>query len=111
MQEDYVKRGIWWDELGHKVESLDKWDEVIPWEVEERSLAVAMEDGYEPITTHRALVRSDNKNLLSVVSKRYGVIRNQQTKELLAVLVDNGAEIDSIGTASGGRQAGPDSCT
>lgn len=61
-----------------------------------------MEDK-KPVTTHKAVVRSDNRAILGVVGNRYMPMQNQQAFGFFDIAVnENGAVYESAGIIDGG---------
>lgn len=113
------------NKIGVKVEEFSR--ESLPevmesagmnWQVEQVPLFIGQkvdvwtEDGvqsqFEPtkqqVETHVANRRTDNKDVLAVVGKRYEVFQNHELAELvLAVEGESGAKLDSAGIFGGGK--------
>ncbi len=104
-----------WHGIGKVVESAPTPGQAltlagIDWQVEERELHLEQQTGlatmaHTPITTHKALQRSDNNQVLSVVGTNYEVLQNE---ELASFCYDLAGEADvrveSAGSLKGGRR-------
>jgi phage/plasmid-like protein (TIGR03299 family) len=96
-----------WHGLGVRLPKKATADElrklVFPWMAVEAKIRM---DGGEIIETHRAVVRSDDHTLLSVMPKTYEVVQYQDALALLESAAKAGEAVyESAGTLAGGKRA------
>ena len=104
-----------WHGLGNVVETAPTPGQALTlanldWSISERSIITAPVDSQDyhsdrPITTHKALQRLDNGDILSVVGSEYAVLQNQELAEFCYELADEGdVTVESAGSLKGGRR-------
>ena len=104
-----------WHGLGNVVETAPTPGQALTlanldWSISERSIITAPVDSQDyhsdrPITTHKALQRSDNGEILSVVGSEYTVLQNQELAEFCYELADEGdVTVESAGSLKGGKR-------
>lgn len=100
-----------WHGLGQEMKagsSLEEWSESagFNWTAEERPLYSVDQDGlYQFVPTHKALVRSDTKFNLSVVSKSYKVVQPDEVLEFYRDLTEKFGFEMHTGWCSQGRSS------
>lgn len=96
-----------WHGLGRKLPAAADGDflrhEVFCWDAEERNVYVA--DANTPAEGYKALVRSDNGDLLSIQKSSYGTVQYHEALALLDAAAGNEARYISAGTLFGGKRA------
>lgn len=98
-----------WHRLGQRTdEAVDSTEALrlggLDWRVETRPVSVEQEGAHDPISTHRAVVRTDNQRVLGVVSHRYTPIQNVEAFEWLdSVTGTNLATYETAGSIRGGK--------
>lgn len=100
-----------WHGLGFSMPedaSLETWLKAaqLEWAVNRRPVTTIDLDGQKiPLDNHRALMRSDNNAVLSVVSDRYKVVQPVEVAEFFRDLcANNGYKIETMGALSGGKR-------
>ena len=83
----------------------------LDWKVEELPLlaregnGTGIEQNTQPIVTHKALRRSDNQDILSIVGSAYQPLQNEEMAEFCYALADEGnVEVESAGSLKGGNR-------
>lgn len=78
----------------------------IDFEVQRWNLTASNETGISEVTKHVGLVRSDSKEVISVVGSKYGVIQNHEAFAPIEYLMREGfiESIDSAGSLDGGAK-------
>lgn len=110
--DNMVSTEVPWHGLGVRVPggatSEDLRELVFPWTAIERPIYL-LPDGvtcaHECIDTHRAICRSDNGAVLSVMPKTYGVVQYHEALAILDAAAEGGARYLSAGTLAGGKRA------
>lgn len=58
----------------------------------------------EDVPTHKAIVRSDNQDLLAVVSSKYNIVSNTDLAKLAEGISTEGVQVESAGSLRGGKR-------
>lgn len=99
-----------WHGLGKQVDpdaSIEEWKQQsgLIWCVEEENIFYQHGQHFAHIPGYKALVRSDNRETLKVVSQRYQVVQPQDVLEFYRRIVDETPyRIETAGALRGGRQ-------
>lgn len=107
-----------WHGLGSQMtgdESLNEWKikSGMNWKAEERDVYVGQDHmtglgevtDYQQIPTHKALVRSDNSKILSIVNRSYKVVQPEDVIEFYRDLTEkHGFKMHTAGVLKEGRQ-------
>lgn len=77
--------------------------QALPWEPQ--TVELCREDNYATLKTHKAVVRSDTKDLLGIVSDRYTVFPNSLLGELADHIGGDRVSVETAGSFRGGKRA------
>lgn len=102
----YVGRKAPWHGLGVSVEkALDSKEAIkmagLDWQVRQEELMTA---DFKDVTGFKANVRSDNGNILGVVSDRYKVVQNEEAFSFTDSLIGNGVTYETAGSLNEGKR-------
>lgn len=101
-----------WHGLGKVVETAPSPGQALTlagldWQVEEGSLHGSFDDDkvMPEIESHKALLRSDNGDIFSVVGTNYQALQNDELAEFCYALADEGdVQVESAGSLKGGKR-------
>jgi len=99
-----------WHRLGCVINpnaSLDEWRRAagMEWEAVEQPVFVNIDSTFVEVDKKKALVRSDTRDVLSIVSDRYKVVQPSEVIEFYAELVkENGLTMETAGCLHGGKR-------
>jgi phage/plasmid-like protein (TIGR03299 family) len=98
-----------WHNLGEVVPAdMDPADAVktyLNWKAEEQAIYIQTPRGFEKVESHKAIVRSDERNVLGVVGADYSPIQHESmVEDIKALCGESGAKVHTIGSLMGGKR-------